>query len=243
MLRANLDGHRQTFYDQKLAAEGLLLDASAPGILRRLDLVDSQNNQPVPFLVPGPNASASVGIALAHFKAPLQDVVRAAQAAERRAKKQLGRSAVAVTLMKRSGEILEWGCRWESGGLELLSAVQNALAENALSAKFPHRVVELLEPYLTQPTGLTRMKADAGFNGSVEEIIKQEVATALKRQKGGSWNDAIPALLIEKLSSYLRKLAEPQDKIQGVIGLMQTAAFAHRTRTESDKNSQPKGTP
>jgi hypothetical protein len=45
----------------------------------------------------------------------------------------------------------------------------------------------------------------------------------------------------EKLSWYLKNLADPQKKIQGVIGLMQTAAFAHRTRTESDKNSQPKG--
>jgi hypothetical protein len=48
----------------------------------------------------------------------------------------------------------------------------------------------------------------------------------------------------EKLSSYLsylRKLGDAQTMIHGVIGLMQTAAFAHRTRTESDKNSQPKG--
>jgi hypothetical protein len=37
-------------------------------------------SQPVtfPFLLPGPAADASVGIAIAHFKSPLQDVVRAA---------------------------------------------------------------------------------------------------------------------------------------------------------------------
>ena len=95
-----------TPYFQKLAAEGCLLDAAAPGFLCRLDHVDQQN-RPIPFLVPGPAASASVGVAIAHFKTPLQDVVRAARDAEDRAKKQLGRSAVAVTLMKRSGEILE----------------------------------------------------------------------------------------------------------------------------------------
>jgi hypothetical protein len=82
-----------------------------------------QQNRPIPFLVPGPKADCSVGIAIAHFKAPLQDVVRTAQAAEKRAKRNpdqggLGRSAVAVTLMKRSGEIIEWGAKW-GGGLEL----------------------------------------------------------------------------------------------------------------------------
>jgi CRISPR-associated protein Cmr2 len=59
-----------------------------------------------PAILPGPRADCSVGIAIAHFKSPLQDVVRAAQAAEKRAKTQLGRGAVAVSLFKRSGESL-----------------------------------------------------------------------------------------------------------------------------------------
>ncbi len=235
LLRANQQEKRNPPYYQRLAAEGLLLDAAAPGFLRRLDMVDSKNNQPVPFLVPGPNASASVGIAIAHFKAPLQDVVRAAQAAEKRAKKQLGRKAVAVTLIKRSGEMLEWGCQWNSGGLELLGAIKNALAVDALSAKFPHRVVELLERYRTQPTGLARTQPDAEFNS-------QEVDTALNRQRGSRWGDSLPKEMTEKLSAYLRNLPDPQAKIHGVIGLMQTAAFANRTRSESDINLQPKGT-
>ena len=220
----------------------VLFDSPQTGFLSAANWKDGSGH-PIPFLVPGPASDCSVGIAIAHFKAPLQDVVRAAQAAEKRAKKQLGRRSVAVTLLKRSGEILEWGCQWSSGGLELLNAVQNALAAEALSAKFPHRVVELLEPYQTQPTGLARMKDDDGFNGSVEEIIRQEVASALRRQQGGNWNDSVGPLMEEKLSWYLKNLADPQKKIQGVIGLMQTAAFAHRTRSESNQNSQPKGTP
>jgi hypothetical protein len=150
---------------------------------------------------------------------------------------------VAITLLKRSGEILEWGCRWDSGGLELLDAVQRALATDALSAKFSHRVVEFLDPYRTQPTGLARMKDDASFKGSVEEILQQEMVTALKRQRGGNWNESLMKEMSERLSTYLKRLPDPQAKIQGVIGLMQTAAFAHRTRPESDKNSQPKGMP
>jgi CRISPR-associated protein Cmr2 len=233
----------------KSPSGGVLFHSPAPGFLSTDKWKDDHGRgRPIPFLVPGPAADASVGIAIAHFKAPLQDVVRAAQGAEKRAKRAvenggLGRRAVAVTLMKRSGEILEWGCQWNSVGLELLGAIQNALAADVLSAKFPHRVVELLEPYRTQPTGLARTQPDTEFNRRVDEIINQEVNSALKRQRGSHWIESLPEQLAKKLSAYLSNLLDPQDKLQGVIGLMQTAAFAHRTRAESDNNPQPKGTP
>jgi hypothetical protein len=50
-------------YHQKLAAEGCLLHAERQGFLQRLDQVDQQN-RPIPFLVPGPKADCSVGIAI-----------------------------------------------------------------------------------------------------------------------------------------------------------------------------------
>jgi hypothetical protein len=222
---------------------GVLFRSPAPGFLATDKWKDDHGRgRPIPFLVPGHLADCSVGLAIAHFKAPLQDVVRAAQAAERRAKRQLGRKAVAVTLMKRSGEILEWGCQWDSGGLDLLGAVQGALAADGLTGKFPHRVVELLGPYRTEPTGLALMQADAGFNSRVDEIIHQELDTAFRRQRGSRWTDSLPDVMAAKLKAYLEHLPEPQAKIQGLIGLMQTAAFAQRTRSESSHNSQPKGT-
>jgi len=225
-------------YYQKLAADGVLLDGKAPGFLCRLD----KDHQPIPFLVPGPAADCSVGIAIAHFKSPLQDVVRAAQAAEKRAKRQLGRSAVAIALMKRSGEILEWGCQWDSGGLELLWAVQGAMDKDCLSAKFPHRVIEFLEPYLAQQSGLAQMQSDAGFNRKASEIIQQEIGTAANRQRGSRWSDLLPNQLRDKVSVYIQGLAEPQAMLKGLVGLMQTVAFANRTSPESNSNPEPKGT-
>ena len=123
--------------------------------------------------MPGPEADCSVGIAIAHFKAPLQDVVRAAQAAEKRAKREpehggQGRKAVAVTLMKRSGEIIEWGSKWVDG-LQLCDRLASALDKNQLSSKFPHRFCELLEAYVTEITPLVRerqsMQPVADFPG------------------------------------------------------------------------------
>ncbi|MBX3733681.1 MAG: type III-B CRISPR-associated protein Cas10/Cmr2 [Verrucomicrobiae bacterium] len=135
-----------------------------------------------PAIVPGPKADCSVGIAIAHFKSPLQDVVRAAQAAEKRAKNQFGRGAVAVSLFKRSGEITEWGCKWEDGGLEVYRAMLAAIADESVSGKFPHRVVELLDAYLTDTSPLAAKSFKALREFPVVEIVLCEFRHAIERQ-------------------------------------------------------------
>ncbi|MCL5099186.1 MAG: type III-B CRISPR-associated protein Cas10/Cmr2 [Candidatus Omnitrophica bacterium] len=268
-------------YFQKLAADEGLLDAAAPGFLRRLDISD-QRQQAIPFLVPGPAADCSVGIAIAHFKSPLQDVVRAAQAAEKRAKKQLGRSAVAVTLMKRSGETIEWGAKWDSGGLDIYDGVLEAMATGAVSSKFPYRIVELLKGYLLETSGLAAKSLAPLSDFPVAGVALREFRYVVDRQGQNKKSDEYKRLLDfapeqepEKalLGRYLdevngeaekglKKIREDneewarltpekraqlefgpiQSPLQALIGLMQTVAFANRTSTESDINSQPKGT-
>jgi hypothetical protein len=216
----------------------VLFQSPAPGFLSSDKWKDDHGRgRPIPFLVPGPAADASVGIAIAHFKSPLQDVVRAAQAAEKRAKKQLDRSAVAVTLFKRSGETIEWGCKWDSGGLELFQAIRRRLGDGHLSAKFPHRVAELLEPYLLKKSEFLSMQGAIGFDYSA--VIGQEFQHALSRQTqlSGADHQTMSEDLSAKLDSYLKKLSDDGDhRIQALIGLCQTVAFAHRTR---DENSNP----
>jgi CRISPR-associated protein Cmr2 len=127
------------------------------------------------------DADVSAGIAVAHFKSPLQDAVREAQAAERRAKKQLGRSAVAITLMKRSGEITEWGCRWDGGGLEIYDAMLDAVIDEAVSNRLPHRIVGLLDAYLTESTPLAAKGLEPVTDFPVTEILLCEFRHALGR--------------------------------------------------------------
>lgn len=172
-------------YCQKLAA--------ADGFVRRLDLVDQQK-RPIPFLVPGPAADCSVGIAIAHFKDPLQDVVREAQAAEKRAKTVLDRSAIAVTLMKRSGETIQWGCRWDSGGLDVYDAMLRAVADGGISNKFPHRVAELLERYCTQTAPLAARSLQSVADFPVTQIALCEFRHALDRQAQDEGADSFAAL-------------------------------------------------
>jgi hypothetical protein len=177
-----------------------------------------------PAIVPGPAADCSVGVAIAHFKAPLQDVVRAAQAAEKRAKTAQKRSAVAVSLFKRSGEITEWGCRWEQGALPLYREVAALMIDEQLSTKFPHRVCQLLEPYLTQSS-----QPQAANLATMRSIAQAELAHAIERQGN---KDLVPELA-PLMTTYLSHFEEVQPMLRSLIGLFTTVAFAHRT--------QPKG--
>lgn len=235
------------------------ITASQVGFVSVGDL--DQQKRDIAFVVPGPAVECSVGIAIAHFKSPLQDVVRAAQDAEKRAKKSvsrggLNRAAVAVTLMKRSGEIIEWGSKWASGGLDLFSAIATELDRGTLSGKFPHRVVELLEPYLLSRTGLNQMTPAPDFDPA--RVIAVEFSHALDRQSAlhGEEKKALIAKLSQLLGDYLKNLKDDQvramkledaekgnigdylknlksTQVSDVIGLCQTVAFAHRTRREN----------
>jgi len=191
----------------------------------------------------------SVGICMAHFKSPLQDVIREAQSAEKRAKRDqdqggYGRSAVAVTLMKRSGEISHWGCKWDKngdkGGLALYGAIDDHLSKGSLSGKFPHRVCELLEPYLNAETGLSKMEHVNDFDESASQVIEIEFVHTAQRQ--GS-NNEIAEQLKPLLAGYLKGIVGTQEQLRAIIGLCTTIAFATRNRpprtellTDENKN-------
>ena len=191
----------------------------------------STHEERIPFPVPGPNADVSVGIALAHFKHPLQDVVREAQAAEKRAKTAYRRGAVAVSTFKRSGEILHWGCKWNGGGIELFAAIARAMSKDAeikVSGKFPHRICELLTPYLNAHSGLSEKTHLAEF--PAQEIIKREFEFAALQQ--GSTNAADH--LRTYLETYLSALPNGRDTdpMTSMIGLCRSVAFVNRTRSD-----------
>jgi CRISPR-associated protein Cmr2 len=222
-----------------------IFDCLVPGFLSDPDYKDDCGN-PIPLLLPGVDADCSAGIAIAHFKSPLQDVVRAAQSAEKRAKRPSSegghdRQAVAVTLLKRSGEIIQWGSKWEDG-LGFYHDLSGALRDSILSSKFPHRFVALLEPYITKSTNLMAQNELTKEPDSfpVDEIIHQEFAHCLSRQKGQQFpaDKEQSRKLVENfengLKSYLKSLDKAgmkstDQRLRSMIGLCQTIAFAHRT--------------
>lgn len=180
---------------------------------------------------------ASAGIAIAHIHSPLQDLIREAQKAEKRAKNTVGRPAFSITLLKRSGEITHWGSKWDTGGIELYQEIATLMEENKLSGKFPHRVCQLLTPYLTQTSGLSRQQDAITDPATAKELIIREFAFASHRQGSKSIADQLQVTL----SNYLNRL-EPntQTLLTSVMGLCTTLAFAHRTKPENSSSKADK---
>ncbi|MCX7819871.1 MAG: type III-B CRISPR-associated protein Cas10/Cmr2 [Kiritimatiellae bacterium] len=181
-----------------------------------------------PLLVPGPRATVSVGIAIGHYSEPLQEMVRAAQAAGHRAKGPpekggWGRDAVSVTLFKRSGETLYWGTKFSAsytageaqrdGGRSAAWPLLEYLWRHyrtpwgepkrrmPIGNRFPYRLAELLSRY-----GDVNLDAD-----KMLEIAKKEVAHVIERQtlsdETASQNKFCRRELQQLCESYLKELA------------------------------------
>ena len=166
----------------------------------------------------------------------------------------MGRSAVAVTLMKRSGEIIEWGAKWD-GGLALYVALADGLDSNQLSSKFPHRFAELLEAFVSESTPLARDRRSVQpvADLPVDDLLRRELERCLSRQRGPAypkdWDAArvLDSEILGALNNYLDALTEAkctasEERLRSIIELCQTVAFAHRTGGRASEHSpEPKG--
>jgi hypothetical protein len=196
---------------------------------------------------PGKDArfTYSVGIAIGHIKEPLQDMVEAARDAEDRAKNNLGRNALAVTLFKRSGETIEWGCPFSHGpnnpsaALQLLEFIQTGdrfrskldapTEPPPTSGRFPYRLVELLAPYQTfeARSGLRDRSEPEALTTNLREIAECEVRWAIQQQC-----DKLPKAKQEQLLGLciacLRELEERRAPLCDFYHLFAVEAFIAR---------------
>ena len=83
----------------------------------------------------GNNASMSAGIVFAHYKWPLYDAIEKVREGERDAKGKYGRNAFCITFIKRSGEILTAGGKWD------FATDLTDVAEAIVSRKISHRFI------------------------------------------------------------------------------------------------------
>ena len=142
-----------------------------------------------PLILPGTECTVSVGLAIGHQNAPLQMLVKEAHHAESRAKHDYGRDGIAFSVYKRSGEIIQWGGKWNSAALPLMSKLTQLKLKDdgtprevdGLSGRFPYALSRLLEPYLL----------DKSFTVSIEkmkDIVAQELEVVI-RQQGAKLSD------------------------------------------------------
>ncbi|NLF59811.1 MAG: type III-B CRISPR-associated protein Cas10/Cmr2 [Lentisphaerae bacterium] len=195
-----------------------------------------------PLLVPGEKTDVSVGLAIGHEKAPLQMLVKEAQAAESRAKHDYGRGAIAFSLYKRSGEIIQWGCKWDSAALPLMETLDQLSPlpkpddrapdgqneDNArkweLSERFPYALAALLEPYQLHRSLTIKIE-------EIHAIIKREVEHVISRQ-GKSLLDAA-----KKDATAKQQLQSLEKEIETWLQECVDGENAHKKHKSGDKSS------
>jgi CRISPR-associated protein Cmr2 len=131
------------------------------------------------FTTMGHRATASTGIAIAHYMNPLDLTLNAVRAAEKAAKNQQGRNAFSITFLKRSGEEMQAGAKWFYSNKEqpallkdtvaLLQVFQEHFAHDRISSKFPYILREQAET-------LSALKN--------KDINQAEIQRLLHRQQG-----------------------------------------------------------
>ena len=175
------------------------------------------------YILPGNRMDVSVGVAIGHSNAPLQMLVREAQAAEKRAKSDYGRAAFAVSLYKRSGEIIYWGAKWDSNAIDLMNKLTDLTKSDKLSGRFPYALAALLKPYQLK-----------GENPEMVPIIEEEVSHAIKQQ-GSKLNPVEEMEIEDAINQYLNS-EQVQKKQKDFINLFMTETFINRNR-EGDDNA------
>lgn len=102
--------------------------------------------------VMGQRATVSAGVAIAHQKWPLRRTLATAREMERRAKRDLGRNAVAVAVLKRSGGHEHFGVCWGEGTtirkpdpFAVLEEVAELIQSDRVSRRFAYALREEAE--------------------------------------------------------------------------------------------------
>ena len=122
-----------------------------------------------------PRVTLSAGIAFAHWKTPLAWLLEEARNAEHRAKNEYQRNALALSIVKRGGEILQWGAKFDSPAWLLYDKFIELDQQEIISGKFASALALYLKPYQLEKI------ADKDLD-TMSQIITADFALVCSRQ-------------------------------------------------------------
>jgi hypothetical protein len=226
-LRAVFRGRKEEFPEGQNKQELAIIDNGFVRVGKACDM-----------LVPGEKADVSCGIAIGYCKTPLQSLVKEAQSAEKKAKNEYGRASFALSLLKRGGETIHWGAKWNSHALDLYFKYRELATgkENALiSNRFPYALAELLRQYNLDRR---QKKLEDASEFDKREVILREFSHVMAQQAPGLPREE-KAALQDIASCYLDDLqtefinnSSRENAWGDFEKLFLTAAFIGRKRGE-----------
>jgi CRISPR-associated protein Cmr2 len=130
-------------------------------------------------LTMGPKATASIGMVFAHHLQPLDLVLQAVRRAEHAAKRRYGRNALAVEVLKRSGETVTVGTKWSYDKtpdvVGLLIELVRRLEEEQISGKWPYTVE-------AEAVALEELPA-AAQRAELKRLLKRQAGQKLRQEE------------------------------------------------------------
>jgi CRISPR-associated protein Cmr2 len=136
----------------------------------------------------------SAGISIAHYKTPLRIVLQKTREMENKAKEDGGRDALAICVIKHSGDILETHMKWETeekSNIELLQTIISLIVEKKFSTSF-----------------ITAIQTEFAMIAVHDTSIDKKFKAELKRLLGRSCNmkKEEKEKLVKDLNDYLETL-------------------------------------
>ncbi len=186
----------------------------------------------------GTTATASIGVCLAHHLSLFDKALEVARTAEKsaKAKDRYGRDALCVNFLRRSGEEMRVGARWNYEALpidtfDLLAGLQRDFTEDRLSMKFAHAVYDqarVLAGSTRQPE--TEIPAAAREAALRRLLIRQRGAEISSSEAEDQAKILAPQLarLAGELQSHCESDDPAADEVQP--GMVQLAQWLQITR-------------
>ncbi len=182
----------------------------------------------------GPEASASMGVCISHYKTPLGMVLEAVREAEEKAKAQPGKDAFCMTILKGSGERLETTWKWfykhgalagEPGGtVEVLKGFADVLkGENsALGAGFSDRFIYKFKETFRRFSPAERIP-------HLDEMVESETGRLLNRSFiAKKDHQGLRQEMVHEWTEKLQALYLESRNLDNYLSLLETAAFIAR---------------
>lgn len=132
------------------------------------------------FEIKGNNkSSSSVGIAIAHYKTPLSEVLKWARKMEHEAKENGGRDAFAIAVLKRSGEISKSILKWQYGDSSSIEILEYLIT--SLNPKKPSKQTDFSNKFIKTMGVEFAQLMDKNGECDENEIVKTEMKRLIKR--------------------------------------------------------------
>lgn len=176
------------------------------------------------FRLMGNKATASIGAVVAHYSTPLGSVLRELRLAELSAKKEGGRDAFSITLMKRSGGSGRFTANWhyledartgmETASIQVLRELRNAFAQN-LTRQAAYKTTEWLN-LLARDCPKDQLKI----------LLARQFRQHANKKKAGSESAFDPNLLADRFVAFAAsaKSNDPVTMLRSAINLAEFLA-------------------